>query len=182
MNSNYFLQITATLLILLTIAAGQAAGQIVNGKPLKPIGGDILNVDGRLFKEKVTVLEIVDGVIDTENFVPGADVSAGWVIRDSTSVRRIVDAKVDSVVIVNTKNTVLENYVFKRLKNEIEGLPYKVPIILNERFIEWYLMRRESYRFIKSTDIKRIKFLPREEAQKKYGNTLVFGVIEIYKE
>lgn len=165
-------------LVMFFYCSSSALGQFVNGKPLKPVGGDILHADARVAKYRVSIVKIVDGVIHTETFVPAEDVAQEWMMKNTP---KLTIGEADSLLITNTTNTPLENYVLHQVKEQTDTIVYKLPIILNERFIEWYIMRRESYRFIKPSDIRLIKFLSKEAAQNKYGNTILFGAIEIYK-
>ncbi|HVI47531.1 MAG TPA: hypothetical protein VM802_21855 [Chitinophaga sp.] len=167
--------------LLLISNTGIAVAQLVNGKAMLPTGPPILDRTGRVLKTN-SFFKIVDGVIHTEIYVPGSEVLREWTISDKDEIEAILPGSpAESVLVTNTTDTKLEKYIFEKLKQQIDTIPYKLPIIMNERFIVSYRGRREAMKFIKPSEIKTMRFLPKPEAQQKYGKTILFGAIELTK-
>lgn len=165
--------------IILLFGTTTINGQVVNEKIMRPTGDPILHPDGKIKTFKVSSIKIVDGVIDMENFVPTNEVSKEWELIDSTAIKKLIDKAPPKLVITNTKLTPIEKYIYSKVKHETEK--YNIPIIINNQFMASYLMRRETIRFITPNSIKSISYISKKEAQEKYGNSIVWGAIEILK-
>ncbi len=59
------------------------------------------------------------------------------------------------------------------------GTQYKFPIAVNGKLKHAYEERRGQLGKIQVEKIKEVKFLNKAEAQEKYGDKVVFGLIEI---
>lgn len=162
--------------------AWRSFAQMVNGKPMKPAVNEILSAKVLRFGVDSSYFKIVDGVIHRERYVPLAEVAKEWTISEKDVINAMAPGSpADTVYVTNTVNTALEQYLFGKIKSEIDTIPFKLPIVLNEHFYESYRGRREALKYIKPAAVKSIVFVPREPARQKYGNAVLFGVIEISK-
>ncbi|EJF08535.1 hypothetical protein O71_20282 [Pontibacter sp. BAB1700] len=75
----------------------------------------------------------------------------------------------------------IENYIYRQVHEQVQqiGTKYKIPIAVNEKLTSNHTDRRNQLSKIKAEEVKKIKFLKKAEAQAKYGDTVVFGLIEI---
>lgn len=167
--------------IVLCLFQNKSFSQIVNGKLLKDYGYDAGIGNLRMVLPH-TATKIVDGVIYREMNVPLNQVENAWTIKDSTEIRKIMQNYADSVQITNTKNSALEQFIYDKAGIPTELRPYKLPIILNESFFGWYALRKKNLMYVKPEEIRKIVFLTKDMARNKYGSSILFGAVEIYKD
>lgn len=85
------------------------------------------------------------------------------------------------VIVRSSSDLDIENYIYRQVHEQVQqvGTQYKLPIAVNEKLNPSYTERRSQLSALKAGDIKKIKFLSKAEAQAKYGDRVVFGLIEI---
>jgi hypothetical protein len=85
------------------------------------------------------------------------------------------------VIIKSTADLDIENYIFRQVDDQVRqiGINYKVPIAVNGKLLPSYPDRRSKLSKIKPEQIKRIKFLDKVKAKAKYGDKVIFGLVEI---
>lgn len=154
-----------------------AKAQVVNGKSLKDYGMEVgEGVPRKIQMGKSHIIKIVDGVIFKNGFVATNKVDAEWIIKNSI----LPEEDADSIRCTNTKNSPEESYLFSRVTLPDSLKPYKLPIIVNQRFYEKYNMRQEALKYVNLQEIKKIVYVPRSVTVMKYCADIVFGAIEVY--
>lgn len=75
----------------------------------------------------------------------------------------------------------IENYIYRQVHAQVQriGTQYKVPIAVNGQLTSSFAARRSQLAGIKPEQIKEVRFLDKPAAQAKYGDQVVFGLIEI---
>ncbi|MCW3465060.1 hypothetical protein [Chitinophaga nivalis] len=168
----------AILLLLSFSAHLYVQGQIVNERLLKAHAKEIGDGDGHILPNTIFI-KVMDGVVFQEGYAPLKEVEQEWVVRDSATVSKMTNMPADSVLIMCSPSLPIEKYIYQQVEKEIAAIPGKVPILLNERFMTSHKMRKLMLQYLKPSDIRKITFLSKEAAQKKYGNEILFGAIEV---
>lgn len=85
------------------------------------------------------------------------------------------------VMVKSSSDLAIESYIYRQVHEQVQqvGTKYKLPIAVNENLIPSYTERRNQLSELKAEDIKQIRFLNKAEAQDKYGDKVVFCLIEI---
>ena len=85
------------------------------------------------------------------------------------------------VMVKSSADLDIENYIYRQVHDQVQqiGTKYKIPIVVNEQLIASYAERRSQLSKLQPQQIKNIKFLDKAAAQAKYGNKIVFGLIEV---
>ena len=85
------------------------------------------------------------------------------------------------VIVKSSADLDIENYIYRQVHAQVQqiGTQYKIPIAVNGTLLPGYPARRSQLSKLKAVQIKKITFLNKAEAQAKYGNKVVFGLIEI---
>ena len=85
------------------------------------------------------------------------------------------------VLVKSSMDLDVENYIYRQVHAHVQriGTQYKVPIAVNGQLTPSFAARRNQLVNIKPGQIKEIRFLDKTVAQAKYGDKVVFGLIEI---
>lgn len=85
------------------------------------------------------------------------------------------------VIVKSTVDLDIENYIYRQVHDQVQQIntQYKIPIAVNGKFLPGFSDRRKQLSKIKAEQVKKVKFLYKAAAQAKYGNKVIFGLIEI---
>lgn len=85
------------------------------------------------------------------------------------------------VMVKSSADLDIENYIYRQVHEQVQqvGTKYKIPIAVNGKLTSNHTDRRNQLSKLKAEEVKKIKFLNKAEAQAKYGDKVVFGLIEI---
>lgn len=127
-------------------------------------------------------IHVVDGVISAfTDTIPQQELAhfERAVSKESLSTIGFKEGK--CVIVKSTADLDIENYIYRQVDEQVRqvGINYKVPIVVNGKLLASYTARRAQLSNIKPEQIKKIKFLDKVESQAKYGDKVVFGLIEI---
>lgn len=85
------------------------------------------------------------------------------------------------VMVKSSADLDIENYIYRQVHEQVQqiGTKYKIPIAVNGKLTFSPTDRRSQLSKLRAEQVKKIKFLNKSEAQAKYGDKVVFGLIEI---
>ncbi len=85
------------------------------------------------------------------------------------------------VLVKSSVDLDIENYIYRQVHAQVQriGTQYKIPIAVNEQLTSSFAARRDQLAVIQPEQIKEVRFLDKPAAQAKYGDQVVFGLIEI---
>ncbi|GAB3538419.1 hypothetical protein GCM10027443_33310 [Pontibacter brevis] len=140
--------------------------------------GDVLTVD--MYDKDC--IHLVDGMISSANDIVSYQQLAHFeraASREKLAKLGFSDGQ--CVMVKSTADHDIENYIYRQVHEQVRqiGIQYKLPIAVNEKLLTSYSARQRQLSNIKSEQIKKVKFLNKAEAQAKYGDKVVFGLIEI---
>jgi hypothetical protein len=153
------------------------------------INRGILEVPKASSREVLTVnmydkdcIHIVDGMISTfTDTIPQQNLAYFERAVRKENLCKIGFKEGQCVIVKSTADLDIENYIYRQVDEQVRqiGINYKVPIVVNGKLLSDYTERRSQLSELKEVQIKKIKFLNKAEAQARYGNKVVFGLIEI---
>lgn len=127
-------------------------------------------------------IHVVDGVISSYKEVVSSQQLAHF--ERAASKEKLAELGFSDgqcVMVKSTTDLEVENYIYRQVHAQVQqiGTQYKLPIAVNEQLLPSYSARQRQLSSIKAAQIKKVKFLNKAEAQAKYGDQVVFGLIEI---
>jgi len=127
-------------------------------------------------------VHVLDGLISPYNeIVPKQQLANFEQAASREKLEELGFSNGQCVMIKSSADLEVENYIYRQVDEQVRqiGIQYKIPIVVNETLMPSYTERRGLLSNIKADQIKRIKFLDKAKAQAKYGDNVVFGLIEI---
>lgn len=171
---------------LMMVALTEGNAQTINGRLLevpaldnRGLTGDVLTVD--MYDEDC--IHVMDGMIASSSDVVSNQQLAHF--ERAASREKLAELGFRSegqcVMVKSTADLGIENYIYRQVHEQVRqiGIQYKLPIAVNKKLLPSYTDRRKQLSKIKAEEIKKVKFLNRSEARAKYGDKVVFGLIEI---
>ena len=126
-------------------------------------------------------IHVIDGLISS----PKENVPVNLVHFERTASRdklaKLGFSNSQCVMFKSSADLDIENYIYRQVHEQVQqiGTQYKIPIAVNGKLLPGFPERRNQLSKLKAEQIKKIKFLTKAEAQAKYGDKVVFGMIEI---
>ena len=127
-------------------------------------------------------IHVIDGFISSPNDnVPGGQLAHYEQAASVEKLEKLGFSNSKCVIVKSSADLDIENYIYRQVHAQVQqiGTQYKIPIAVNGKLISAYPERRSQLGKLKAEQIKKITFLNKAEAQTKYGNKVVFGLIEI---
>jgi len=127
-------------------------------------------------------IHVIDGFIGSPNDIVPAEQLAHYEQAASLEkLEKLGFSNTQCVIVKSTADLDIENYIYRQVHDQVQkiGTQYKIPIAVNGKLLPGLSDRRNQLSKIKEEQVKKIKFLNKAEAQAKYGNKVVFGLIEI---
>mgnify|MGYP005755499899 CR=1 FL=1 len=170
-----------TLICLLSLAAGtrglcQKAGS--NYLEVTTVTKDIVAVD----MYDPDCIHVVDGLITSyTDVVPQKELAHFEQAASKEKLAKLGFTGKQCVMVKSSADLDIENYVYRQVHSQVQqvGTQYKLPIAVNGRLASTYAERRAQLVSLKQEQIKKILFLDKAKAQAKYGDKVVFGLIEV---
>ncbi|RDV13301.1 hypothetical protein DXT99_19970 [Pontibacter diazotrophicus] len=171
--------------LMMIVAFTEGNSQTLNGRLLevptldsKGLTGDVLKVD--MYDKDC--IHVVDGMIASYNDVVSNQQLAHFeraASREKLAELGFSDGQ--CVIVKSTADLDIENYVYRQVHEHVRqiGIQYKLPIAVNGKLILSYSARQRQLSHIKAEQVKSVKFLSKAEARAKYGDKVIFGLIEI---
>ena len=127
-------------------------------------------------------IHVVDGMMSSSNDIVSNQQLAHF--ERAASREKLAElgfSEGQCVMVKSTADLDIENYIYRQVHEQVQqvGIEYKLPIAVNGKLLPSYTDRRSQLSIIKPEQIKRVKFLNKAEAQGKYGDRVVFALIEI---
>ena len=127
-------------------------------------------------------IHVIDGFIASpSDIVPAEQLAHYEQAASLENIEKLGFSNIQCVIVKSTADLDIENYIYRQVHDQVQqiGTQYKIPIAVNEILLAGLADRRKQLSKIKPEQVKKIKFLNKAEAKAKYGNKVVFGLIEI---
>ncbi|MFD3004008.1 hypothetical protein ACFS7Z_26895 [Pontibacter toksunensis] len=173
------------LCLLLLVAFTEGKTQTLNGRLLEVPTLDREGLPSEVLKVDMydkDCIHVVDGLVASYRDVVSNQQLVHFERAASREKLTELGFKDGQCVIVkSTADLDIENYIYRQVHEQVQqvGIEYKLPIAVNGKLLPSYTDRRNKLSIIKPEQIKRVKFLNKAEAQGRYGDRVVFGLIEI---
>ena len=172
---------TRFILCLISFVAftkGYSLAQNPNTIDVKKVNGKAVTVD----TNDKDCVHVVDGLVTTyKEEVPARQLAH---FEQAASPEKLAKLGFDGspcVMVKSSADLAIENYVYRQVHAQVQqvGTKYKIPIAVNGKLNPTYASRRAELGSIKPEQVKEVKFLDKAAAKAKYGDSIVFGLIEI---
>ena len=172
---------TLYLLCLISFTAftkGYSQNVSPNTIDVKKVSGKAVTVD----MNDMECVHVVDGLVTTyKEDVPARQLAH---FEQAASPEKLAKLGFDGsqcVMVKSSADLAIENYIYRQVHAQVQqvGTKYKLPIAVNGKLTSSYASRRAELSSIKPEQIKEVKFLDKAAAKAKYGDSIVFGLIEI---
>ena len=141
-----------------------------------------VKVEGNINMNNRACIHVIDGLISSSaELVPFDKLAHYEQAASLEKLERLGFSNSNCVIVKSTADLDIENYIYRQVHDQVQqiGIQYKIPIVVNGKLLSGYLERRGQLSNLKEEQIKKIKFLDKAKAQAKYGDKVVFGLIEI---
>lgn len=158
-----------------TIYAQSQEPRILNVETVK---GGVVAVD----MNNTECIQVVDGLVaDGVEEVPAKLLAYFEQAVSKEKLEKLGFNDSQCVLVKSSVDLDVENFIYRQMHAQVQrvGTQYKVPIAVNGQLIPSFTARRNQLAGIKPEQIKEVRFLDKPAAQAKYGDQVVFGLIEI---
>ena len=175
------MKLKLTLLCLLFFMAytqGLCQGTMPGYLKVKTISKDFVSVN--MYDQEC--IHVVDGLITSyKDSIPQQDIAHFEKAASREKLAKLGFKAGQCVMVKSSVDLEIENYVYRQVHGQVQkiGNQYKIPIAVNGKLRHAYKERRSQLSKLKVEAIKEVKFLNKAAAQEKYGDKVVFGLIEI---
>jgi hypothetical protein len=166
------------LLLSVTLAQGQAQRISPGTIQVEKVKGGVVTVD---MNDK-DCLHVVDGVmVPYQTILPEGQLAHFERAVSEEKLQKLGFGMGQCVIVRSSADLNIENYIYRQVHAQVQrvGTQYKMPIAVNGKFMPSYADRRSQLKELKPEQIKQIRFLDKAEAQARYGDKIVFGLIEV---
>jgi hypothetical protein len=173
-NTLYFL----CLLSFTAITQGYSQSLKPNTIDVKTVDRKVVTVD----MNNKDCVHVIDGLVTSyDEAIPAKQLAHFEQVASQEKLTRLGFNGNQCVMVKSSADIAVENYIYRQVHAQVQqvGTKYKLPIAVNGKLTSSYANRRAKLGSIKPEQIKEVKFLDKEAAQAKYGDSVVFGLIEI---
>ncbi|MCC9167903.1 hypothetical protein [Pontibacter harenae] len=170
-----------TLLCLLSLASytkGLCQKANPNHLEVMTVTKDVVAVD--MYDPEC--IHVVDGLITSyTDVVPRQELAHFEQAASEEKLAKLGFTGKQCAMVKSSADLDIENYVYRQVHSQVQqvGTQYKLPIAINGQLTSTYAERRSQLASLKQEQIKKILFLDKAKAQAKYGDKVIFGLIEV---
>jgi hypothetical protein len=126
-------------------------------------------------------IHVIDGLISSPNESVSDKLAHFEQAVSQEKLEKLGFSKSQCVMVKSSVDLDIENYIYRQVHGQVQqiGTQYKIPIVINGKLSSNHTDRRSQLIKLEAEQVKNIKFLNKAEAQAKYGDKVVFGLIEI---
>ncbi|WP_125185516.1 hypothetical protein [Botryobacter ruber] len=126
-------------------------------------------------------IHVLDGLISSPNESAPDNLAHFEQAVTQEKLEKLGFSNRQCVIVKSSADIDIENFIYRKVHDQVQqiGTKYKIPIAVNGKLTSNHTDRRNQLSKLKAEEVKKIKFLNKAEAQAKYGDKVVFGLIEI---
>ncbi|MFT2010817.1 hypothetical protein ACMA1I_19235 [Pontibacter sp. 13R65] len=126
-------------------------------------------------------IHVIDGLISSPNESTPDKLAHFEKAVSQEKLEKLGFSNSQCVMVKSSVDLNIENYIYRQVHEQVQqiGTKYKIPIAINGKLTANYTDRRSQLSKLKAEQVIKVKFLNKAEAQAKYGDNVVFGLIEI---
>ncbi|WP_266204257.1 hypothetical protein [Pontibacter kalidii] len=126
-------------------------------------------------------IHVIDGLISSPNESVPDKLAHFEQAVSQEKLEKLGFGNSQCVMVKSSADLDIEGYIYRQVHKQVQqiGTKYKIPIAVNGKLTFNHTDRRNQLSKFRVEQVKNIKFLNKAEAQAKYGDKVVFGLIEI---
>ncbi|MFD2513147.1 hypothetical protein ACFSRY_04670 [Pontibacter locisalis] len=127
-------------------------------------------------------IHVVDGLVTSySDVVPREQLAHFEQAASEEKLAKLGFKEGQCVMVKSSADLDIENYVYRQVHSQVQqvGTQYKLPIAVNGQLAPTYAERHQQLERLRQEQIKKVVFLDKAKARAKYGDKVVFGLVEV---